>query len=209
VQEASSPSAERVVKRYANRKLYDTRGRRYVTLQALARQIGEGEEVRVLDQATGEDITRVVLGQVMLEGLRQRSARIPTQVLNRLVRTAWGGATSGPAWRGAQDAAARARGEVERVVASLAAQGRLSLDEALAVRQELTQSVQRIVTDAQRALEGSVHRLIERAEKEGGARASLESLRQRLLTIETSLEETRPRRRGPRRTQGRRPRGGK
>ena len=78
-------AADHVIKRYGNRKLYDTRTRRYVTLEGLARRIGDGGEIRVVDQPTGEDITRVVLGQVMLEGLRQRSARIPTQVLTRLV----------------------------------------------------------------------------------------------------------------------------
>ncbi len=55
----------RVIKRYKNRRLYDSRTSRTITQFELARMIEEGEQVQVLDSATGEDITPTVLGRVM------------------------------------------------------------------------------------------------------------------------------------------------
>jgi polyhydroxyalkanoate synthesis repressor PhaR len=57
----------RVVKRYANRKLYDTRDSRYVTLQQIAELVREGEDVRIIDNRTKEDLTDVTLAQIIYE----------------------------------------------------------------------------------------------------------------------------------------------
>ena len=52
-------AGERVIKRYENRKLYDPQARRYVTLEGLGELVARGEDVRVVDQKTGEDLTTV------------------------------------------------------------------------------------------------------------------------------------------------------
>jgi len=57
----------RVVKRYANRKLYDTRDSRYVTLQQIAVFVRDGEDVRIIDNRTKEDLTDVTLAQIIYE----------------------------------------------------------------------------------------------------------------------------------------------
>ncbi|MEM7435535.1 MAG: polyhydroxyalkanoate synthesis regulator DNA-binding domain-containing protein [Myxococcota bacterium] len=57
----------RVIKRYANRKLYDTRDSRYVTLDRIAEFVREGEEVRVLDNRSKKDLTKVTLAQIIYE----------------------------------------------------------------------------------------------------------------------------------------------
>jgi len=57
-----------VIKRYSNRKLYDTQESRYVTLEELEEMIRAGKELQVLDAATGEDLTSVTLAQILLEG---------------------------------------------------------------------------------------------------------------------------------------------
>jgi polyhydroxyalkanoate synthesis repressor PhaR len=61
-----------VIKKYANRKLYDTFSRRYVTLEVIAELLRDGHEVRVVDRTTGEDITAVTLSQILLDLERQR-----------------------------------------------------------------------------------------------------------------------------------------
>ena len=71
-----SSAAERLIKRYENRKLYDTRARRYVTLDGIARLVVLGEDVRVVDQASGREITSTVLAQVVFERVRQQSADV-------------------------------------------------------------------------------------------------------------------------------------
>lgn len=188
-------TAERLIKRYDNRKLYDSEARRYVTLDDLSRMVGEGGEVRVVDQKSGEDLTTVVLAQVILEGIKQRSARIPQQVLSRLIRLGLGPASAWRQWTGPQEAAARARDEAERIVSGLLSRGRLTLEEALALRQEIAQSVHQIVSEAQRGLESRIHGLLEKSEREGVG-SSLQTLKDRLMDFETILAEPRSRPRG-------------
>lgn len=61
------------IKRYANRKLYDPRQSRYITLDEIAELIDAGEEVRIIDNKSKEDITRVTLAQVLVEREKQRA----------------------------------------------------------------------------------------------------------------------------------------
>src|SRR4051812_27803273 len=152
--------AEHLIRRYENRKLYDVQARRYVTLEGLARLVAGGTEVRVVDLKTGEDITTVVLAQLVLEGIKQRTASIPHQVLSRLIRLANGKGAGMAEWLDAPDAAARARQEAERIVSGLVARGRLTLDEALSLRQEIAGSAQRLITEAQASLQARLRRLL-------------------------------------------------
>ena len=60
-------SDTRLIKRYANRKLYDTQESRYVTLQQIAEFIREGHDVRIVDNRSKEDLTNVTLAQIIYE----------------------------------------------------------------------------------------------------------------------------------------------
>ena len=119
----STLQAPRRIKRYGNRKLYDLDGKRYVTLENVAAMVAGGQDVEVIDQRTGEDLTSLTLAQVLLEGLKEKTARIPRQVLVRLVRLGAGPASAFGDWPAPHEAAARARVEVERVVGSLLSRG--------------------------------------------------------------------------------------
>ena len=184
---SSSAAPGRVIKRYGNRKLYDARAGRHVTLDDVARLVAGGEDVRVVDQATGTDLTALTLAQVVLDGVKERTARIPGQVLARLIRYGWTATRRArPEWSAPQ-AAARARAEAERIVGGLLGRGRLTLEEGLALRQEIAHTVQRMVADAQHGLESRVRGLLERSEQEGGVNPSLRALRERLMTFEDAL----------------------
>jgi polyhydroxyalkanoate synthesis repressor PhaR len=76
-----------VLKRYANRKLYDTESKRYVTLEDLANFIRKGEEVKVVDHVTGEDLTSVTLFQIIFEEEKKIGGLLPQVFLSRLIRT--------------------------------------------------------------------------------------------------------------------------
>ncbi|MGD8735253.1 MAG: polyhydroxyalkanoate synthesis regulator DNA-binding domain-containing protein, partial [Anaerolineae bacterium] len=52
------------IKRYPNRKLYDTEAKQYITLEGIAALIRQGNEVQVIDHATGEDLTALTLTQI-------------------------------------------------------------------------------------------------------------------------------------------------
>jgi polyhydroxyalkanoate synthesis repressor PhaR len=179
--------AEKLIKRYDNRKLYDPEARRYVTLADLARLVVEGSELKVVDQRSGEDITSLVLAQVIQDGIKEKTTSIPRQVLARLIR--FGLRNAFKEWPRPQEVAARARREAERIAEGLIGRGRLTLEEALALRQEITGTVQRLVTEAQHGLEDRLRGMLDRTEKEGGVHPALMSLKERLLSFETYLAE--------------------
>ncbi|MEN6410573.1 MAG: polyhydroxyalkanoate synthesis regulator DNA-binding domain-containing protein [Anaerolineaceae bacterium] len=76
-----------LIKRYANRKLYDTESRSYVTLEDLAESVRRGDEVRVVDHVTGEDLTAVTLGQILCEEEKKIGGLLPQVMLTRLIQT--------------------------------------------------------------------------------------------------------------------------
>lgn len=198
-------AAERVIRRYDNRKLYDPLAKRYVTLLGLARLVAAGQDVSVRDQKSGEDITTTVLAQVILEGVKERTASIPRQVLLRLIRLGMGSSRAlATAEHARKDAATRARDEAESIVAGLLKRGRLPLEEALALRQQIAASLHKAVGDAQHVLEQRFHGLMEWSEKESGISPALQALKERLLTFESYLGEKRPAARRPRRRRPRR-----
>jgi len=75
-----------VIKRYSNRKLYDTQESRYVTLEELEELIRAGKEISVVDVSTGEDLTSVTLAQIILENERNHRATLPTAFLHQLIK---------------------------------------------------------------------------------------------------------------------------
>jgi polyhydroxyalkanoate synthesis repressor PhaR len=193
---AASPHAPRLIRRYDNRKLYDVQARRYVTLEELARLVAAGTDVHVVEQRTGEEITTVVLAQVVLEGIRQRTADIPHQVLSRLIRLGAGEGGGFAQWLSPEEASTRARREAERIVAGLVARGRLTLDEAVALRQEITGSAQRLVAEAQAGVQSRLRRLLEGDTQ--GVTPALRALKERLSAFEAVLAPEAPARPGSR-----------
>jgi polyhydroxyalkanoate synthesis repressor PhaR len=76
----------RLVKRYGSRKLYDTEESRYVSLEELGAWIRQGQEVRVIDNATSDDVTAQTLTQVILEEGRKGTSMPPSRLLHDLIR---------------------------------------------------------------------------------------------------------------------------
>jgi polyhydroxyalkanoate synthesis repressor PhaR len=75
-----------VIKRYSNRKLYDTQESRYVTLEEIEEMIRAGREISVVDASSGEDLTSVTLTQIILENERNRRANLPSAFLHQLIK---------------------------------------------------------------------------------------------------------------------------
>ena len=74
-----------LIKKYPNRRLYDTSAGRYVNLEDVAGLIRKGADVQVVDARTGEDVTRVVLTQIIMEDARLQPAALPLDLLRQLV----------------------------------------------------------------------------------------------------------------------------
>ena len=77
--------AKVVIKKYGNRRLYDTSASRYINLDEIAALVRDGTEVQVVDVKTGEDLTRVTLTQIIAENAKDQPAGLPLELLRQLV----------------------------------------------------------------------------------------------------------------------------
>ena len=74
-----------VIKKYENRRLYDTTNSRYVNLEEVAQILQQGNDVQVIDAASGEDITRLILTQIIVEDAKTADSNFPLDLLRQMV----------------------------------------------------------------------------------------------------------------------------
>jgi polyhydroxyalkanoate synthesis repressor PhaR len=77
--------SQRIIKRYSNRKLYDTKDSRYVTLLQIAEMVRAGEDVQIIDNNTKDDLTEVTLAQIIFEEQKANQKSLPLQTLKDLI----------------------------------------------------------------------------------------------------------------------------
>jgi polyhydroxyalkanoate synthesis repressor PhaR len=75
-----------ILKKYANRRLYDTDKSKYVTLNEVAERIRSGQQVEVVDAKTKEDVTAFILTQIVLEEAKNRNVLLPVPFLYLIIR---------------------------------------------------------------------------------------------------------------------------
>jgi polyhydroxyalkanoate synthesis repressor PhaR len=128
----------RQIKRYPNRKLYDTQAKQYVTLDELAGLICAGHDIQVLDYTTGEDITSVTLTQIIFEKEKKQGDFLPQTVLTGLIKA--GGQTLGAIRQSLIspfDLLRQIDAEITRRVELLASRGELAEEEAWRLLEKL------------------------------------------------------------------------
>lgn len=76
----------KVIKRYQNRKLYDTHQSCYVTLEEISQMIKAGDDLRVIDNKTKNDITQATLTQLLYETERKTTSPVPVELLKEIIR---------------------------------------------------------------------------------------------------------------------------
>jgi len=74
-----------IIKKYGNRRLYDTSTSQYINLEEIATLIRNGKEVRVVDAKTGQDLTRVTLTQIVVEDAKEGPTGLPLELLRQLI----------------------------------------------------------------------------------------------------------------------------
>jgi polyhydroxyalkanoate synthesis repressor PhaR len=127
-----------VIKRYPNRKLYDTEAKRYITLDGIAELIRDGAEVQVVDHTTEEDLTAVTLTQIIFEQEKRQSGFLPKSVLTGLVRA--GGDTLNTLRRNLNsplELLKHVDEEIEKRLQTLVEQGEIAREEAVALGEKL------------------------------------------------------------------------
>jgi len=74
-----------VIKKYPNRRLYDTAASKYINLEDIAAFVRDGQDVQVVDAQTGEDVTRVTLTQIIMDDAKQQPTGLPLEMLKQLI----------------------------------------------------------------------------------------------------------------------------
>jgi polyhydroxyalkanoate synthesis repressor PhaR len=77
----------RIIKRYANRKLYDTEHSRYVTLDQISEMIRAGDDVKIIDNKTKEDLTTVTLAQIIFEEEKKQRSFLPLAAMRNIIQS--------------------------------------------------------------------------------------------------------------------------
>jgi len=170
----------RVVKRYANRKLYDTTTSRYVALDDIAALVRSGEDVEVTDNETGADLTAVTFAQIILEEERRKSDFLSLPLLKQLVRYG-GDAIAGVTNRGIEAIGEMRELAGRRVSEIVNENARPAIDEVLTSSRKRIDALQRRVDEG---LKSSVERL----RTYPGIGAELQRLENRMHTIESRIK---------------------
>lgn len=128
-----------LIKRYPNRKLYDTEARHYVTLEMIAAMLSQGKQVRVVDHASGEDLTTLILAQIIVEQEKKRASNLTLPLLTAMLRVSQGSLNdllhflfSSLGWMHLVEE------EIRRRLAILVAKGELASEEGLRLLEKLS-----------------------------------------------------------------------
>lgn len=175
-----------LIKRYPNRKLYDTEAKRYITLESISELIREGNDVEVRDHETGEDLTGITLSQIIFESEKKNSGYLPSALLANLIRA--GGDTFDYMRRSVHASMGAVRtleSEIDSRIDGLVKRGELAEDEARKLRDELSNDrlaglVDYSIIDTQ--IEAGLHRL------NIPSRADVMRLQSQIQTLTSALD---------------------
>ena len=186
-------AALRTIKRYSNRKLYDTRDSRYVTLDQISDMIRQGEDVKVVDNGSKEDLTSVTLAQIIFEEEKRKKSFLPLAALRKVIQT--GGeslsdfvtqisSSAGRVFRrddgttiptdGGADGDANAKGKDEHA-------------EPTKIVREFFDGVQGVIDGWQRKLDANVSSALESMSPLAPLQKEIQGLRERILELEGKL----------------------
>lgn len=184
----------RIIKRYSNRKLYDLKESRYVTLQEVAGFLQDGDEVQIVDNKTREDITSVTLAQILYEQEKMNQSTLPLSTLKGIIRS------SGELLqKKLADHASAIKGEAERKMLTLREEAERRMEkmgeEAKSVVAEVGHVTQSAIDELTKAVDDRFKQLIgfpristPEEEPEPTLAERLDSIEGRLDSIEKRLK---------------------
>lgn len=187
-------SVPKIVKRYANRKLYDTERSCYVTLDDIAAMIKAGEEVRVVDNKSGEDLTSVTLAQIIFEAEKKKNF-MPLGLLRDLIQN--GGDTITEFARERVERVQTAAHEIKETAQKLRTdlEGKIERlthrkegDDGVPVKvSELVATTQKAFDDLQKSVEERVKGSVGTVSRYATLGRDMEEIRQRLASLEERI----------------------
>jgi polyhydroxyalkanoate synthesis repressor PhaR len=188
----------RLIKRYGNRKLYDVEASRYVTLDAIRALVQGGEDVRVVDNDSGEDLTRLTFAQIIYEAEKKTnggSGTLSLPLLRRLVQ--FGDEAVRDLRRGVErgrEALESVREGVQGLVTRRGAAKGGTAKKGHSLLEELLEAPQRTLDDLQHRIDAQVRQSVERVASHPALRSELKRIEQSLRQLEERLGRGKPKR---------------
>jgi polyhydroxyalkanoate synthesis repressor PhaR len=180
----------KVIKRYTNRKLYDTVESRYVTLDEIAQMIKAGAEVKIIDNRSKEDLTSVTLAQIIFEEEKKRS-QMPLGVLREIIRH--GGEAVAGFYQEKAGTLAGKLGELKTKTDGLREDFEQRVRGVTGIFRKEEGSplntVSNAVEDLRSKLDGVVKQAVDAIGGPGALSAEIERLHTRLVELEKKLEQ--------------------
>lgn len=177
----------KLVKRYANRKLYDTQRSCYVTLDEISEMIQTGDDVRVIDNKSKEDLTAVTLAQIIFES-EKRTSKMPLALLRGLIQSG-NDALTDLVNRAVTLPVAQLRAETEKMVGRVVTRGEEAKEEARAVVTGLVNTSAHVLEEWQRRVDDRVSRTMNAMNHLYRVGADLGELRDRMDVLEKKLSK--------------------
>ena len=197
-------SEPRIIKRYANRKLYDTQHSRYVTLDQISEMIRNGDEVKIVDNKSKEDLTSVTLAQIIFEEEKKQRSFLPLTAMRNIIQN--GGEWIAEAQRrvtsmlpfkghaeeeGEEEEAAPHEDNGETEIAEHETYGgkpakREELAALKQIREWVTQS-QKALDDWQKRVDGRIRHAVETISPFAGLQKDVKHLADRIAELEDKL----------------------
>lgn len=189
----------RLIKRYANRKLYDTQSSRYVTLEGIADLVRSGDDIRIIDNDSGEDLTAVTFAQILFEEQKRENPLLGLPVLRWIIQQ--GGAAIQEIASGVdrgREALENVREMAERGVKSLsqaAEQGNHTKAGGQAKKRNILEEIfeipQRQLEQLQQRIDTQVRGSIERVASHPAVKNELQRIEKSIRQLERQLSSLR------------------
>jgi polyhydroxyalkanoate synthesis repressor PhaR len=173
-----SDRPRRVIKRYSNRKLYDTKDSKYVTLLQIAEMVRGGEEVQIIDNTTKDDLTEVTLAQIIYEEQKAHARNVPLQTLKELIHA-----------RTEKVLADLREGPIGRLIPGGAKVGEEKSSEPALAKEKDRESKPTLVDQAKEKFEEVQHTLDERIKAILATFRPLQQLQQEVRRLNERLDE--------------------
>jgi polyhydroxyalkanoate synthesis repressor PhaR len=176
-----------IIKRYPNRKLYNTSSKHYITLEGMSDLIRNGEDVQILDHTTSEDLTALTLTQIIFEQEKKKGGFLPRSVLTGLVQA--GGDTLGSLRRtlvSPLDMFRHVDQEIERRLEILVKRGELNQVEAADLENQLKSAATEFPDETPLPSDAEMEQLL--AKHDVPSRSELQELSSQLEALMSKLD---------------------
>jgi polyhydroxyalkanoate synthesis repressor PhaR len=174
----------RVIKRYANRKLYDTQRSRYVTLDQIAEMVRAGEDVRIVDNNSKDDLTALTLAQILFEQ-EKKGGFLPLAALRNIIQSGGQSISSIATSAGEKVRAVFRRDNEPEVVEE--PEGKL--DESPGAVKNILERSQQALDEWQKKVDERVQKVVEALSPFSSFEKEVRALRERIAELEKRLED--------------------